>query len=289
MTTKTSGDIDGLFGLPLADFTAARNVLAARLKREGHSDEAERVKSFAKPSVSAWAVNQLYWKHRKEFERLMQAGQKFREAQASQLAGTPADTKRPAEARQEAISELLRVAAGLLREGGHNPSPETMRRIKTTLEAMSAYGSVPDAPHPGQLTEDLEAPGFDALTALFSGQTGKRSTRTVPAAHTADERDVENKRRAEVTAVKVALNNARQTLKKAEARACVAESELKKASADLQQAEKRKREAEERLRDVSVAAQGAAKALEDARRVVEQTSRKLELLAEDGTARRRSR
>ena len=53
---KVEEDINRLFELPLAEFTAARNALATRLKKAGRSGDAERVKSLAKPPVSAWAV-----------------------------------------------------------------------------------------------------------------------------------------------------------------------------------------------------------------------------------------
>ena len=56
--------MDALFKLPLAEFTGARNDLAARLKREGRANDSNFVKALAKPSISAWAVNQLHWNHR---------------------------------------------------------------------------------------------------------------------------------------------------------------------------------------------------------------------------------
>ena len=34
---------------------AAGKALAARLKKEGHGDQANRVKALVKPSISAWA------------------------------------------------------------------------------------------------------------------------------------------------------------------------------------------------------------------------------------------
>lgn len=42
------GPADELYGLPLAGFTAARNELAARLRKEGYRAEAEAVKALAK-------------------------------------------------------------------------------------------------------------------------------------------------------------------------------------------------------------------------------------------------
>jgi hypothetical protein len=55
--TKADTDLDALFTLPLADFTAARNALVKRLKQSERSDEAAKVMALTKPSISAWAVN----------------------------------------------------------------------------------------------------------------------------------------------------------------------------------------------------------------------------------------
>ena len=52
-------EIDQLFALPLDEFTAARNELARRLKQDGDAEAAEGVRGLAKPTVAAWAVNQL--------------------------------------------------------------------------------------------------------------------------------------------------------------------------------------------------------------------------------------
>ena len=79
-------DVDALFRLPLAEFTGARNTLAARLKKSGREDEAVLVKALVKPSISAWAVNQLYWNHREAFDRLIASGERFHKAQSSRLA-----------------------------------------------------------------------------------------------------------------------------------------------------------------------------------------------------------
>src|SRR5258706_10449288 len=118
---KLEDDVDELFRLPLAEFTDARKILTARLKQDGRGDQSNRVKALVKPSISAWAVNQLYWKHREAFDRLIATGQRFREAQTSRLAWKVADTRGPLDARREALSHLSRLATELLRDAGHNP------------------------------------------------------------------------------------------------------------------------------------------------------------------------
>jgi hypothetical protein len=158
-------DINRLFELPLAEFTAARNALATRLKKAGRSDDAERVKSLAKPPVSAWAVNQLYWRHREAFDALIAAGKQLRTAYTLQLTKKPADTHGPSAARREALAKLLHWADLLLREAGHTPTPETMRRITTSLEAMSAAESKAGVPA-GRLTQDVSPLGFELFAGL---------------------------------------------------------------------------------------------------------------------------
>src|SRR5438105_2786028 len=111
MKSNIEDELNALFALPLADFTGARNALAARLKKDKRADDAERVKALGKPPVSVWAVNQLYWKHREAFNRLLATGERFRKAQASQLAGKGVDVRESGAARRESLAELSRLAA----------------------------------------------------------------------------------------------------------------------------------------------------------------------------------
>ena len=69
------------------------------------------MKALAKPSVTAWAVNQLYWQHREEFDRLIATGQRFRQAQTSGRSGKVADMREALDARRQALSRLSDLAA----------------------------------------------------------------------------------------------------------------------------------------------------------------------------------
>jgi hypothetical protein len=66
-------ELDRLYRLPLAEFTGARNELA---KRSGK--RSAEIKALAKPPVAAWAVNQLYWQRRPEYDALVDAAQQLR-------------------------------------------------------------------------------------------------------------------------------------------------------------------------------------------------------------------
>jgi len=239
-------DIDALFLLPLSEFTGARNALAARLKKAGQGSEAERVKALGKPPVSAWAVNQLYWKHREAFDRLDKAGARFRQAQAEQLAGRNPDVHAPRESRRQALADLTRLAATVLRDGGHNPAPDTLRRITATLEAISAYAAMPDGPRAGRLTHDIDPPGFDALASLMplERESGPRT----PA--------ISTKQKA---AAEAALHKAQQVLQEARGRA----EEL---NVSLREAEKNARRLAAEARAAEAEVEAAGQAVESAKR-----------------------
>ena len=285
----------------MAEFTAARNALAGKLKKAGKDEEAERVKTLPKPSLAAWVVNQLYWRQRKAFDRLIDAGERFRKAQAAQLSGKHADMRGPLDARREALSELTRLAAGVLRAAGHNPTPEQTRRVTTTLEALATYGSHPGAPPAGRLTDDIDPPGFEALAALVPqvGRTkraGEEPTRVIPFQQKREPRGArkkgtpeeearrrEEERKAEIAAAKAALADAERALRDARKTAEQAEAELKKAAARAKETEQEKEEIEKRFEKASAAADEArqearrvASAAEEAAQAVEDTERGLE-------------
>ena len=269
---------DELFRLPLSEFTAARNELAAKLKKEGDSEESERIKALSKPPVSAWAANQLYWTHRSAFDRLLTAGEQFRDAQAAQLAGKSADLRGPLDARREALGELTKLAAGILQKAGHPPSPEIMRRIMTTLEALATYGTDSGAPPAGRLTADVDPPGFEALAALIPAGTHHRSgaakgqaaprvipfNQPKPARKAADDRDdsrrAEQERRERQNEARKALREAERALVEARRDAERARAEMKEAAARAKTAEKEKAALEARFEKASAAAEAARQA-----------------------------
>jgi len=52
-------EVEGLYGLPLEEFIKARDALARRRAREAGKEAGAAVKALRKPSVAAWALNQL--------------------------------------------------------------------------------------------------------------------------------------------------------------------------------------------------------------------------------------
>jgi hypothetical protein len=273
---KLEDEIDDLFRLPLAEFTGARNALAARLKKEGRANDAERVKLLAKPSVSAWAVNQLYWGHREAFDQLIATGKRFRPAQASMRGSL--------DARREALVQLSELATELLRDAGHNPSPDTIHRVTTTLEALSAHALLSDGPTPGRLTSDVDPPGFASLASLISGG-GSSSVKGAAAKKPPVIADSRKIQQAKIAAAKVSLQHAKRSLVDARTRSQNLETAQKKANAQAKEAKKRleqataaSNDATRNAQNVAAQAEETAEALENAKRTLATATKELESL-----------
>ena len=104
--------LDDLYRLPLADFTAARNALAKTLA----GDDAKRVRALVKPTLVPWALNQLFWKARPTYERLLKSGDALRKAQISALEGRGVDVRRASEAHGKALADALEIGRASCRE-----------------------------------------------------------------------------------------------------------------------------------------------------------------------------
>ncbi len=280
-----SAEVDRLYQLPLAEFTEARNALARRLKAEQGVDAATHIRTLDKPNVTAWVINQLYWRHRAEFTALLLAGDAVRLAQQQRLGGLEVDLGPPTRARHEAIDALLALAADLLREAGHQPGPDLRQRLQTSLDALAAYGTGDAAPRAGRLTADVQPPGFGALAALLPA--GGPSSTPAPAAPAARNRGLTVVARREREKAQAALAQAENALAAAqeEARRCETAAasadqrwqEARRALADAQKVvdeatvreQAARGERDERKRDAA----RAALTVRDAERAVDKASR----------------
>jgi hypothetical protein len=72
------------------------------------------------------------------------------------------------------VAELAARATDLLKEAGHGDAHNLVRRVTSTLDALSSYGSLPTAPRAGRLADDVEPPGFGAALGLLPA-AGKRA------------------------------------------------------------------------------------------------------------------
>jgi hypothetical protein len=174
---ETLDTIDELFALPLDEFTAARNALAKRLKQDGDAEAAEAVRTLAKPSVAAWAVNQLARRDPETVRSLLNVAARLRSAQERSLKGErAADELRAAQAEErEVIRKLTRGAESVLRAAGRPASGTTLERVSSLLRSAAVDEPGRRSLREGRLSGDVEVSGFDAFAGLELPKRGRRA------------------------------------------------------------------------------------------------------------------
>lgn len=158
-------ELDGLYALPLEDFTKARNDLAARLRKAHQDDVAAAVRALKKPSTVAWAANRLARDQPRQVDTLLQAAERLRDAQQRSLAGQAgADEVNEASATErESVRALLASARAAL---GPRATPPLLERLSQTLRAAAIDETARTLLKRGRLTEELKAAGFGPLEAV---------------------------------------------------------------------------------------------------------------------------
>ena len=151
MSSKYDEALEALYRAPQPAFVAERQRLANNLKSEGDKPAAAALAKLARPSISAWAVNQLWWHARAKFEELFETASQLRRGNLERRS-----------AHRQAVAQLSARARQLLSDGGHAVSESTLRRVEMTLSSLAASGSFDPEPA-GALSKDREPAGFEAF------------------------------------------------------------------------------------------------------------------------------
>jgi hypothetical protein len=190
---------DDLYGLPLDEFTAARNALAR---------ERPEAKELRKPTVAAHAVNQLARRHQDELEAFIVSAGRLRKAQlgSGDVAG---ETK----AERVALSRLLQLA------GEYAPASQ-QDRIRQTLQAAAVDDDAAEQVRTGCLERELEPGGFGSfLTANPSTPPKARDLRAERIAKAEAERNEAQRVLQEAEAAETAAREQWENLRDAADRA----------------------------------------------------------------------
>jgi hypothetical protein len=243
-----------LYRAPLSDFVETRKRLAAELKASD-KDGATRLAKLARPSISAWVVNQLWWQERENFEELLASAEQLRSGD-----------RRASAVHRDLSAKLRARAAELLEAAGNAASEPTLRRVSATLAAIAAAGGFAPDP-PGALSADRDAPGF----AAFGASEASRPANDAPLAASAPK-----------TAAPTPSARAHEEAAAAEAQAAEEQRREQAEQLRLQQAEQARRRAEHaRLQaavsDAKTQVTTREVELERSRRELSSNERKLEL------------
>jgi hypothetical protein len=171
-----------LYGLPLERFTPERDALAKALRKDGQREEAARVSRLRKPSLAAWAVNQLVRTQRGEVDELFKAGDALQKAQANLLAGEGDSNslRQKMAAERTAGDRLFERARGLLSSEGHDLSPAKLEQVAETLHAAALDEAARALVEEGCLERELRHVGLGALAASGQGATTRRRSQASP-------------------------------------------------------------------------------------------------------------
>ncbi|HVY30834.1 MAG TPA: hypothetical protein VHB79_29950 [Polyangiaceae bacterium] len=226
-----------LYRVPFNDFVSERKRLAGELKAQGDKEGATRLGKLARPPVSAWAVNQLWWQKRAGFDQLLEVAARVK------LGDRDAGKE-----HRQLLSELREAAGELLRAGGNAATETTLRRVATTLSAIAASGGF--APEPeGALSSDRDPPGFETFTGEGTAPAAAAPARNDAELKRAEverkraEEEERQRRLAERERLSAALREARELLSSRE-------REASRLRAELEAAEQRTRETRALLADI---------------------------------------
>jgi DNA-binding phage protein len=135
---------DRLYGLPIEEFTSARNDAATELRNAGRRDEADEVKALRKPTAAAAAVNRLVREHGDQVEEYLAAAAALRDAQFAGKGDVAAATK----LGRETLDRLVDLASA---------------EVRQTLQAAAVDDAAAEELRRGRLERELEPRGFGTL------------------------------------------------------------------------------------------------------------------------------
>jgi hypothetical protein len=201
---------DRLYGLPLEEFTQARNEAAAELRKAGEREAADEVKALRKPTAAAAAVNRLVREHRREVQDFLAVAAKLRDAQFAGKGDLAAATKR----ERDALARLTRAGGPAVRQ---------------SLEAAAVDDDAAQELLEGRLVQELEPRGFGTLLAHGTPR---------PRAAAKPAKPDDRVKRERLRAAKEELAAARAEERQARRRHEHAQKEVERAEAAVEQAER---------------------------------------------------
>jgi hypothetical protein len=199
-----------LYQAPLGEFIAER-------KRMAKDDKS--LAKLSRPTVSAWAVNQLWWHARDAFDALLASAEKLRKGDLRATA-----------AHRDALAKLRARAKAMIDDAGHATTEATLRRVTQTLSAIAAGGWEPD--EPGTIAADRDPPGF-GVPGL---EAGEKVADAAPAASPAKQKKDQERRAAERHRLEAALRTAKGDVQAREREVTHLERELDQARGAVEKA-----------------------------------------------------
>ena len=236
-------EIGRLYGLPLEEFVRQRNEAAREARRSGRREEAEAIARLPKPTIVAWAVNQLARDKRKEVDLLLDSGKRLLDAQRSSLEGHGRkELDRARQSLEKAAARLVSAAKVMLEE---RAGEATLERIGETLRSAAISAEGRERLATGTLTEAMSGTNWDVLESLAAGLPPVRTAEKSPARKKSSPRKSEGS--GPTSASSGELSSAREAVREAQGRQREAARSVREAEQERTRARRALDDAEESL------------------------------------------
>jgi hypothetical protein len=164
----SASTVEELYGLDLAEFTAARDALSKQLRAAGDARAAEAVKQLRRPALTVWALNRVARSQHQLIVAALEAGQALQAATVQVLGGDRSELPTAQTSERRAVDGVVAAVAATLESAGHRLTDTAAQRVAATVRAGFADPGVETQLLAGTLTEERAAAGFglDPATAL---------------------------------------------------------------------------------------------------------------------------
>ncbi|MGK8521911.1 hypothetical protein ACRS6B_10350 [Nocardia asteroides] len=243
-----------LYGLPLAEFVAARADRAAAARRAGDKQLATAIGKLRKPTLTAWAANLLARAAPDDVAALLRLGAALAAAQRKLSAE---ELRTLTAQRQQLVNALSKKAGALAAEQGHPVGEGVVREVGQTLTAALADPEVAERLRTGTLAAAASYEGFGPsgpnLLAVPepAAPPGRAASRQKPddsaRRELAAAEDALGSARAAADSARSALAGATEALSAAEERVAALRDELARAEQQRQFRKSAERAAKEEL------------------------------------------
>jgi hypothetical protein len=219
-----------LYGLPLEEFTQARDEAARQIRAEDR-EAAEILAAARKPTRAAWAVNQLARIEPAGIRALLDSADRLREARA------PETVREAMREQRDALEGLVRTVRERL-----DLSEAGVERVRETLQAATIDPEARELLERGRFTRERQAAAF-VPGEIGAGGSRRAASRPATAQRGRTRRAAEQR----LSAARARVDEASAELERAVAGAEEARAAVESAQARLARAEREEAQARARL------------------------------------------
>jgi hypothetical protein len=239
LSARNHPDPRDLYGLPFDRFVAERAALARAFRSAGEPERAVQVAKLRKPSLAAWAVNQLVRTQRRAVAELFEAGDRLQRTQYELLGGrgSAGDLRAAVEGERRAVERLTNTARGLLSSEGQELSAAILERVRATLHAAALDPAARAQVRDGCLERELRHVGIGGTPSVDARPRGPSSSGRRRSPKQAERERAEREQAELLKARRMAAAEARRAAERAARELKAAQERRDRAAAALEEAD----------------------------------------------------